>query len=197
MEFRADNGTLQGADIDLATAVASVLGLEPRIEEEAFSALTDGVRTGRIELAVSSLTVPIGRPSAADAVLYFMSGNQLVVSRWAPDITTDTLCGTTVATVEGSTQVRVLARISSSCRAQGEPGITIEALSDQEQVTAATLTDDVDAMLTDTPVAQYAVAQNPGRLTLSGSAFDKAPFGMLSSPGRLVSPKPCGAQCST
>lgn len=183
MEFLSeDSGSLQGADVDLAGAVASVLGLEPRFENEAFSALTDSVRTGRIELAVSSLTVPPDLPSAADAVLYFRSGNQLVTSQSGSGVTTATLCGTTVATVEGSTQVRNLARIGATCRAGGAPSITIEALSDQEQVTAATLTSRVDAMLTDTPVAQYAVAQNPGRLSLAGPAFDEAPFGMLSPP---------------
>lgn len=183
MEFvSADTGELQGADVDLARAVASVLGLEPRFEDEAFSALTDSVRTGRIELAVSSLTVPPDKPSAADAVLYFRSGNQLVASESGSGVTPTSLCGTTVATVEGSTQVRDLTRMSTACRAADAPGITIEALSDQDQVTAATLTSDVDAMLTDTPVAQYAVAQNPGRLTLSGRPFNPAPFGMLSPP---------------
>ena len=183
MEFlSAETGTLQGADVDLAGAVASVLGLEPRFEDEAFSALTDSVRTGRIELAVSSLTVPADKPPAADAVLYFNSGNQLVTSQSGSGVTGATLCGSTVATVEGSTQVRDLARISAACRAAGSGGITIEALSDQEQVTAATLSSGADAMLTDIPVAQYAVAQHPGRLALSGKPFDKAPFGMLSPP---------------
>ena len=113
-----------------------------------------------------------------------MSGNQLVASRSAPDITIATLCGTTIGTVEGSTQVRDLARMNASCRAAGAPGITIEALSDQEQVTAATLTEEVDAMLTDAPVAQFAVAQNPGRLAPAGPSFDRAPFGMLSAASR-------------
>ena len=183
MEFiGADAATVEGADIDLATAVATVLGLTPAFEDEAFSALPDSVRTGRIELAVSSLTVPRDKPMRADAVLYFQSGNQLVASKSAPGLSASQLCGHTVATVEGSTQVRSLSRLSRECRDQGLPGITIEALSDQSQVTEAALSADVDGMLSDTPVAQYAVTQHPQQLAVAGPPFDPAPFGMLSPP---------------
>lgn len=183
MEFiGADAATVEGADIDLATAVATVLGLTPAFEDEAFSALPDSVRTGRIELAVSSLTVPRDKPMRADAVLYFQSGNQLVASNSAPGLSASQLCGHTVATVEGSTQVRSLSRLSRECRDQGLPGITIEALSDQSQVTEAALSADVDGMLSDTPVARYAVTQHPQQLAVAGPPFDPAPFGMLSPP---------------
>ncbi len=183
MEFvSADGASVEGADIDLASAVATVLGLRPDFEDEAFSALNDSVRTGRTELAVSSLTVPPDQPTRSDAVLYFRSANQLVAGDAAPGLTPKNLCGRTITTLEGSTQVHSLTDLSRECRKQGSEGITIEALSDQDQVTQAVLTDRVDGMLSDTPIAQFAVTQHPGRLSLAGQPFDPAPFGMLTPP---------------
>ncbi len=181
MEFMDREG-LAGADIDLANAVAEVLGLSVRFEKEAFTALVDGVRTDRIEMAVSALTLDKGESARADAVVYFNSADQVVASRSDPGLRPGNMCGRTVAALEGSTQVRTLSGISRQCREAGSPPIVIEALSDQDQVTRAVLTDRVSGMLTDIPVATHVVAQNPRRLRLSGRPFDRAPFGMLTPP---------------
>lgn len=183
MEFiGSESGTVEGVDIDLATAVATTLGLAAEFEDEAFTALPDSVRAGRIELAVSSLTVDPDKPLTTDAVLYFMSGNQLVASTAAPGLSAMQLCGRTVATIEGSTQVRTLTRFSRDCRDRGLPGIRIEALSDQSQVTRAAVTARVDGLLSDTPVARFAAGAHPQALSLAGQPFDPAPLGMLSRP---------------
>lgn len=182
MEFIGRDGALEGADIDLATAVADTLGLTPGFEEDAFTALPDAVRTGQVEIAVSSLTVPANKPLRTDAVRYFRSGNQLVAHSSAPRLRRGQLCGRTVATVEGSTQVRTLIRLSTRCESQGSADIRIEALSDQQQVTRAAVTGRVDGLLSDTPVARFAVGAHPQALVLAGRPFEPAPFGMLTPP---------------
>lgn len=182
MEFIGGNGALEGADIDLATAVADTLGLAPDFEEEAFTALPDAVRTGQVEIAVSSLTVPPDKPLRTDAVLYFRSGNQLAAHSSAPPLRRARLCGRTVATVEGSIQVRALIRLSRRCQDQGSADIRIEALSDEQQVTRAAVTGRVDGLLSDTPVARFAVGAHPQALVLAGRPFEPAPFGMLTPP---------------
>ncbi|MFN8126563.1 MAG: transporter substrate-binding domain-containing protein, partial [Candidatus Nanopelagicales bacterium] len=173
---------VEGADIDLAGAVSTVLGLDPHFESEAFSALPTSVRTGRVELAASSLTIPPGERIDTDAVLYFRSGSQLVAGRDDPELSLTDLCGRTVAALEGSVQVRSLARRSRQCRTDGLPPLRIEARSDQEQVTTAVLSGRAAGFLTDTPVAQHTVAEHPGELSLSGRPVDPAPFGMITPP---------------
>lgn len=182
MEFLSPGDPdLRGADIELATAVARALGLEPRFDTEAFSALTDAVRSRRVELAVSSLTVPPDQPIRADAVLYYQSANQLVAAHGVR-LNRRKLCGRHIATVEGSTQVRALARMSAVCRDDGRQPIRIEALSTQDEVTDATAAGKVEGMLSDAPVASFAIAHHPHRLRRSGAPFDPAPFGMLTAP---------------
>lgn len=183
MEFIGASGTtVEGVDIDLAGAVATVLGLRAQFENEAFSALPTSVRTGRVEMAASSLTITPGTPIDTDAILYFRSGSQLVGAGSSSGLSPSTLCGRTIAALEGSVQVRDLARRSRQCRSGGEPPLTIEARSDQEQVTTAVLSGRADGMFTDSPVAQFAVRQHPGQLTAVGRPVNPAPFGMITPP---------------
>lgn len=181
MEF-VDRDGLAGVDIDLADAVAQILGLRVQYEKEAFTALVDGVRSDRVELAVSALTLDRGQSTRADAVVYLTSGSQVVAGPSRPLLTPQTMCGRRVAAVEGSTQVRALSRRSRACRAAGSRPIAIKALSDQGQVTRAVLDRRAAGMVTDTPVATYVVSEHPRQLRLSGRPFDQAPLGMLTPP---------------
>lgn len=183
MEFRsADGRSVEGVDIDLASAVAAVLDLQPEFEDEAFTAIPDTIRTGRYELGIASLTVRRGRSRDTNAVLYFMSGTRLARSPRAVDLTPTTMCGHSIAAVEGSTQVIHLAKASDHCRERGQSAISIQAFSDQTQVTDAVVTGTAQGMLADSPVAADAVSSHPGELELSGPESDPAPFGMLTAP---------------
>ncbi len=183
MEFIGESGsTVEGADIDLAGAVATVLGMRAQFENEAFSALPTSVRTGRVEMAASSLTISRRSPIDTNAVLYFRSGSQLVAGNSGPGLTMATLCGRTIAVLEGSVQVRALAARSRSCRTDGRPPLRIEARSDSEQVTTAVLSGRAVGLFTDTPVARFSIAQHPRQLSAAGPAVNPAFFGMITPP---------------
>lgn len=175
-----DGASVQGVDVDLISGIATVLGLTPVFNEDAFTALPVAVRTGRVEVGISALTVRLPH-RLTDAVLYYRSGSQLVRNNRAPGLTTDTMCGTTIAVLEGSYQVVQLKTASRNCVASGQNPVSIEALSDQRQVTRAALSV-AAGMLTDTPVASYSVQQHPDRLTLAGEPVAPAPLGMLTAP---------------
>lgn len=183
MEFTTPDGSeIQGVDVDLASAIATVLGLTPEFTEDAFTALSVAVRAGRVELGMSALTVR-PRHRLTDAVLYYRSGSQLVSSsNSAPDLTPNTMCNQSIAVLEGSYQVVHLKRFSRACVRRGDSPITIEARSDQTQVTRATLSASVAGMLSDRPVALWTVREYPGRLDLAGATFARAPLGIIAAP---------------
>ncbi len=183
MQFIGESGaSVEGVDIDLAGAVSTVLGMSAQFETEAFSALPTSVRTGRVEMAVSSLTIPPGVPIDTDAVLYFRSSSQLVAGRTSSGLSLSELCGRKIAALEGSVQVRALIQRSRQCRDRGRLPLRIEARSDQEQVTTAVLSGRAAGMFTDSPVAQFAIDQHPGELVAAGDPVDPAPFGMITPP---------------
>lgn len=182
MEFPSEDGTtVQGVDIDLTEGVAEVLGLVPRFRREAYTAIPDGVRNGRFEIGVASLTIRSERQLRTNAVLYFESGTQLVRSQQAQSLNTESMCGHKIASLEGSVQVAELTRESRSCRDRGYSDIEIMGESAQESVTRAVVSGRADGLLADTPVANLAVNKNPTSLELAGASYDKAPLGMLTS----------------
>lgn len=182
MEFPGGGGTtVQGADIDLITAIATVLDLEPVLEQEAFTALSEAVRTGRAEVGIAALTIRGGRPET-NAVLYLRSPTRLVAPRASADLRPDRMCGHRIAVLEGSVQVVTLKKATDACRRAGRPAITIIGRSDQPTITRLTARGHVDGMLTDAPVAEHAVRASNGDLVLAGPAIRPARLGIVVAP---------------
>lgn len=56
-EFQDDTGAIVGFEVDLATEVAKRLGREIKIENIPFNGLFSAVQSGRIDMAMSSITI--------------------------------------------------------------------------------------------------------------------------------------------
>ncbi len=181
MEFTDEDGvTVVGVDIDLTKGVAEVLGLTPRFKTEAYTAIPAGVRTGQFELGIASFTIRPEDQLRTNAVLYFESGTQLVRSTQVPALTRTSMCGHTIASLEGSVQVETLTQESKDCRRRGYSDIEIVAASTQESVTRAVIGGRADGMLADIPVANLEVEENRATIELAGDPYNKAPLGMLT-----------------
>lgn len=181
MEFTTeDGGTLEGVDIALTEGIAAVLGLSPSFRREAYTAIPTGVRTGRFEFGVASLTIGPKDELRTNAVLYFRSGSQLVRAKQAPQLTPTSMCGHAIASLEGSVQVAELAEVSKDCRQGDYAAIEIVAEATQDSVTEAVTRGRADGLLADSPVANLAVNQNSTALELAGAPYDVASFGMLT-----------------
>ena len=182
MEYTTGNGDeVAGVDIDLASGIAAVLGLEPQFRLDAYSALTTGVRAGRYDMGIASLTITPKTRLRSNAVLYFRSGSQLVRGVAHEGLTPQSMCGYAIAAIEGSIQVQQLTDADQDCRDEGREPIDIVALSTQDEVTNSVVVSDTAGMLSDRPVAEYAVSRNAATLQLSGRTFDLAPLGILVS----------------
>lgn len=181
MEFTSEDGvTVEGVDIDLTKGIAKVLGLMPRFQSEAYTAIPAGVRTGRFELGIASFTITSDQHPRTNAVLYFESGTQLVRSKHVPSLTRTSMCGYTIASLEGSVQVAELTQASRDCRDLGYSDIEIVAESTQDSVTRAVVSGQANGMLADVPVANLAVNENPATIEFAGESYNHAPLGMLT-----------------
>lgn len=173
-----DGETIIGFDVDLAKAVAQVLGLEAQMENAPFGSLVEGVKTGKYELGASSFTINAERQLQVDMVSYFLAGTSWAVAAGNPmQITPDDACGKVVAVQRDTVQVPDIEARSQACVDAGKPEITIEQFQAQSDATAAVVTGKDDAMLADSPVVAYAIAQTGGKLEQVGEIYEAAPYG--------------------
>lgn len=173
-----DGETIIGFDVDLAKAVAQVLGLEAQMENAPFGSLVEGVKTGKYELGASSFTINAERQLQVDMVSYFLAGTSWAVAAGNPmQISPDDACGKVVAVQRDTVQVPDIEARSQACVDAGKPEITIEQFQAQSDATAAVVTGKDDAMLADSPVVAYAIAQTGGKLEQVGEIYEAAPYG--------------------
>ena len=180
-----DGTTVIGFDVDLAKAVAQVLGLEAEFTNAPFDSLVEGVKNGKFELGVSSFTINPEREQQVDMPSYFNAGTSWAVPAGNPNgITPDNACGRRVAVQKATVQVDDITARSEACVTAGNPEITIQQYQLQSDATAAVASGKDDAMLADSPVVGYAIAQTGDTLELTGEVYDAAPYGYAVPKGQ-------------
>ena len=179
-EFKSDSGQIVGVEMDLARAMASVMGLEFRPVEQDFAMILPSIQGGQLDIGVSGFTDTEERRENFDFVNYLYAGIQ-----WAqPTSTSEQVdpanpCGLTVAvqrtTVSETDDVRPK---SQACVDNGEEEIEILSYDTSDNAAIAALTGRADAFSADSPVTAYAVNRSDGKLELIGDMFEAAPYGM-------------------
>ncbi|MGB7982451.1 MAG: ABC transporter substrate-binding protein [Candidatus Nanopelagicales bacterium] len=175
----ADGTTVVGFTADLMDAVGAVLGLDAQMNNAPFDSLVEGVKTGKYELGASSFTINAERQQQVDMPSYFNAGTSWAVAKGNPlAITPDEACGKRVAVQKATVQVPDIEARSTACTDAGNAAITIEQFQLQSDVTAAVVSGKDDAMLADSPVVGYAIAQTNDQMELTGEVYDAAPYGL-------------------
>jgi polar amino acid transport system substrate-binding protein len=88
-------------------------------------------------------------------------------------------CGLSIAVQRGTVQVDDITARSQACETAGQEPITIDQYDAQSDATAAVVSGRDVAVLADSPVMAYAVAQTNGQLELLGDIYDSAPYGYV------------------
>jgi len=178
MEFvGADGRSAVGFDIDIADAIAAVLGLTPEVMSSSFDAIIPALGT-RYELGVSAFTITPERLNAVNMVSYLTAGSQLAVRAGNPDaVDPENLCGVAIAVQIGTVQQEELEALNKSGCA-GNP-VQIFPYESQADATANLVGGRVQAMYADSPITGYAVAQTDGALAELGDITDAAPYGIV------------------
>ena len=103
-EFQDDTGKTVGFEVDLANEVASRLGKSVAFENIPFNGLFSAVQSGRIDIAVSSITITKKRlESVTFAQPYYDSDQSLTVTTASGLKSVDDLKGKVVGVDTGST----------------------------------------------------------------------------------------------
>lgn len=179
-ELKDTSGEIVGMEMDLARAMAAVMGLDFRPVEQDFSMILPSVQSGQVDMGVTGFTDTPERRESFDFVNYLHAGIQ-----WAQRSDTETPvdpthpCGLTVAvqrtTVSETDDVRPK---SEECVAHGEKPIEVLSYDTADNAALALLMGRADALSADSPVTAWSVARSDGRMQLVGDSFEAAPYGM-------------------
>ncbi|BBY28061.1 bifunctional serine/threonine-protein kinase/transporter substrate-binding domain-containing protein [Mycolicibacterium sediminis] len=185
-EFEDSSGEIVGFDVDLMNAVARVLGLAPDYRETAFESILPSVGGGSFNVGMSSITDTPDREKTVDFVTYFQAGTQWA-KRAGGFVDPDAACGLRVgvqfATLQETSE---LPAKSATCTAAGLPPIETVVYTRQDDLTAALIAGDVEAMSADSPVTGFTVKLSAGALETAGDIFDVAPYGWPVAKGSAL-----------
>lgn len=175
-----EGDTPAGLDIDLAKAIADVLGVGVEFHNTGFDAIIPSLLGNRFDVIMSAMTVTDERKQQIDFVEYASVGVGIVVAKGNPEgiETVEDLCGRTVAVQEGTIQVEILVAQDQACRDAGQPGIEILRFGTDPEAVDQVKAGRAVAVLNDFPVAFVAAQENPDTLEVLDTQIDPAPYGI-------------------
>ncbi|HWK18079.1 MAG TPA: ABC transporter substrate-binding protein [Solirubrobacteraceae bacterium] len=196
MEFITPHGhTVVGTDVDLARALASVMGLRVKIVNVMFDTIIPGLASHKYDLGMSSFTDTKARERVVDFVTYYSAGTSFFVkAHGGPTIQTlADLCGHRVAVEKSTTQQADATAEDKKCTAAGKPGVTVSSFQDQQGADRALSSGQTEVGMADSPVAGYVVTQSRGLFKLSGKPYGTAPYGIAIAKHNGIAKPICDA----
>ena len=173
-EFKNSDGEIVGFDVDLMNAVARTPGLVADYRDTAFESIIPSVQGGDFNVGMS-VTDTAEREAAVDFVTYFEAGT-LWAQRPGSSVDPDASCGLKVGVAYGVIQeTNEIPAKSDECVAAGLAPIEKVVYTSQDEVTAALINGEVDAMSADSPATGFAIKLSRGQLEPAGEVFDSAP----------------------
>ena len=170
-----DNRTLAGREIDVMTAVARRLGLEPRwVNAGSFANIVPSLASKRYDAALANLSVTPERLRQVDFVSYFDSNRLALVrtgSGGAPAVpATDilALCGQTIGAGSGTMNAEALRRQDAPCKAAGKPPIDISLFPSRPAGVQAVVSGRVPGFFGPFEGLRYTAESSNGALVLAG-----------------------------
>ncbi len=172
-----------GSDIDLATELATRLGLQLSVKSTVFDSIIPALQGGSCDIIISAQTITADRQKAVDMIPYFAAGQSFVVLKGNPsNIKTVTdLCGQGVAAEKGTIEADHIAgtgsgydntnSLNAECKKAGKPDIKLQVFDADTAALAALQAGTVVAHFTDEPVAGYEVEQGGGKFEMAPSAM--------------------------
>ncbi|WP_445398628.1 ABC transporter substrate-binding protein [Streptomyces sp. LE64] len=176
--YKPGTTELTGVDPDLARALADELGLELKLTNAAFDGLIPGLKSGRFDLVMSSMTDSPQRRQAVDFVDYFRTGGVIMVKKGNPEgITTlDGLCGKAVVLAKGSSNLEIGQQQNAKCGEKMRISQSEDAPTGLLQLESGRAV----ATIVDYPVAQMFAEKNPAYEVVP-TQYGAAPWGIAVS----------------
>lgn len=137
MEYRdPDSGELVGFDVDLAKAMADILGVKIEYQEGAFETLVPALQSKRVDIIMSGFYDRPARREYFDFINYLVAGGQMFTLQSSEHLKEPAdLCGKTVSTIRSTSYPEVMKGFSDeSCVKAGKEPITVSEDSDVPQM---------------------------------------------------------------
>lgn len=181
-EFRAEDGqTPVGYDVELAGALAAVLGLKAEVTHAQFDSIIPAIGT-KFDAGISSFTITDERIEAANMIAYINVGSSYAVQAGNPKgIDPNNVCGARVGVQTGTYQQEYLVDLNEDeCKANP---VDIAAFDLQSEATTNLASGLIDAFLADSTVTGYAVTLTDGALEVIGEMIEAEPQGIVVAKG--------------
>jgi polar amino acid transport system substrate-binding protein len=183
ISYASDGTTLQGAVVDLAAAMSQEMGRKIVFESIPFNGLLPAMEAKRIDIVFSLMNDTPEREKIIDFVDFFNLSTMLLVRKGNPEHveSLDTLCGKTVSTVQGSTQLALVDEASTKCTAAGKPAIQNLQYAQPSDARLQVQTGRVAAFLGNSPVMVYlARTAGDGKIfdVVQGQVYQPVPLGI-------------------
>ena len=171
-----ETSEIVGFDIDLFDAIAERAGLEVEYVNVAWDPLLAGMAQGTYDAAISSITIREDRLEQMNfSIPYYVAGQIIVTLTSNTDITgPETLSGKSVGVQSGTT---------GDYEAQDIPGVTVVGYDEIGLAFVALMTDQIDAVICDTPVA-YGYVETYDTLKTVGEVLTTEEYGIAVPKGK-------------
>jgi polar amino acid transport system substrate-binding protein len=174
--YRTRNGKIIGSDIQLARALASLIGLRGiRIVTQPFARLINGLNQHRYDVVLSGMYDTPEREQAATFIDFARGGAMIVTHPGTPIVASSYagLCGHSVSVLAGSVEEHGL-RLASC----GTRPMTVRAFPSDQSAFFAFRYGEVEAHVDDFAILDFYAGMSPADVVPSGVPFDVHSYGM-------------------
>ncbi|HET7743273.1 MAG TPA: ABC transporter substrate-binding protein, partial [Gaiellaceae bacterium] len=174
-----------GSDVDIAAAVAKLMGVKSQIKNTTFDSIIPALLVKKCDAIISGMNDTAERRKQVDFVDYLKVGQAISVKKGNPEhfTTFASLSGKRVSVESGTTNRDFLATASKKLVKQGKKPITIVTFPKDTDAFAALVAGKVDAYYADAPPAAYYAKQNPSVVQVCCHPINPFPIGIAIRKG--------------
>jgi polar amino acid transport system substrate-binding protein len=179
--YQEGTQTEDGMDVDIAKAMAEVLGVQVEFVNSPFDTIRDALNTNEFDIVISAMTITPERQQEVDFVPYLSVGTGILVPSENPKGIQglDDLCGLTVAVQLGTIQETMIDDQNGKCdEAIDKVVFDTNPLAVQDLRTGG-----ADANLSDYPVALLDAQESSGELDVVETQITPDPYGIAVRKG--------------
>ncbi len=160
-EMTTDDGSFEGIDVEVATAIAQKLGLELVVDDMGFDAALTAVQTGQSDIAMAGITVTDDRLQVMDFSDSYATGIQVViVKEGSPIQSVDDLANADMIGCQKATTGYIYCSDTPENGGYGEDHVI--AYETGALAVMALVNGQVDCVVIDNEPAKAFVAENSG-----------------------------------
>ncbi len=177
-EFTDEANNIIGFDIDIINAVAGTQGLKVKMHNQSFDTLIEGLETGKINAAISGMTITEARKQKVDfSEPYYNAAQVIVVRDNTPGFTKiEDIVGKKIGVQLGTTGALMAEQ------AMGETNPDLKQLRKYNMVFSELKLGRIEAVVVDKPVAEAYLKQVDG-LKISSPPMSEEQYGIVVKKG--------------